>query len=275
MPGQCNCILDECLQEIYQQNIMKGCPSCAVYYLPPTTTPFDWGQLFSGSPPPTVSPSTVKATYPSSTHSQPTVSIQAQTTASSRQQTTEPQSSQSTQEQSTASIQMKTTVLSTPQSKQHQTSSTQNPSATSSQKLSTQQSSTQKLSSASTQNPTTQRLSTQNPSAAATQKQSTASTSVLLTTSTMPTPTRPALCRGIPFGIIIHSMITWNGSLCCCDGFKGDEMSINLTITGKERWENALLEIRSPKAKLFHSRTTNELRELMKHAIGENMTDFK
>ena len=55
-------------------------------------------------------------------------------------------------------------------------------------------------------------------------------------------------------------------------------MKVNLAILGSaegQQWEDALLEVRSPKAKQFVKRTGNELKVLMKLALEETMVNFR
>ena len=55
-------------------------------------------------------------------------------------------------------------------------------------------------------------------------------------------------------------------------------MRVNLAIiesAGGQRWEDALLEDKSPKAKQFIVRTSNELKLLMNFAMGTNFLNFR
>ena len=55
-------------------------------------------------------------------------------------------------------------------------------------------------------------------------------------------------------------------------------MRINLAITGSaggQQWEDALLESRSPKAKQFDKRTSNELTILMKMTLGNDFFNLR
>ncbi len=59
---------------------------------------------------------------------------------------------------------------------------------------------------------------------------------------------------------------------------KGEELRVNLAIiesAGGQRWEDALLEAKSPKAKQFVVRTSNELKLLMNFAMGTNFLNFR
>ena len=95
-------------------------------------------------------------------------------------------------------------------------------------------------------------------------------------TTPMNTTLPPTLCRMQPYGVQLTDAASWTGHVCCCDStFKGDELKINLTITGQQIWENSLKEIRSPKAKRFHSRTEKEIEILYENALGDSMTDFR
>ena len=60
-----------------------------------------------------------------------------------------------------------------------------------------------------------------------------------------------------------------------CNFLKGEELRITLTIIGEQKWEDALMEGKSPKAKQFLSRTSNELKLLMKIGIGNNFYSLR
>ena len=60
--------------------------------------------------------------------------------------------------------------------------------------------------------------------------------------------------------------------------FKGEELRVNLAIlesAGGQKWEDALLEAKSPKAKQFVARTSNELELLIKRAMGNNFLSLR
>lgn len=57
--------------------------------------------------------------------------------------------------------------------------------------------------------------------------------------------------------------------------FKGEELRITVAIIGEQKWEDALMEAKSPKAKQFISRTSNELKLLMKIGIGDNFYSLR
>ena len=56
-------------------------------------------------------------------------------------------------------------------------------------------------------------------------------------------------------------------------------MRLNLVVIGgggnQQKWEDALLEIESPKAKQFDRRLRNELNMLMKLAFGTQLLNFR
>ena len=59
---------------------------------------------------------------------------------------------------------------------------------------------------------------------------------------------------------------------------KGEELRVNLAIIESaegNKWEDALLEAKSPKAKQFVVRTSNELKLLMSLALGNNFLNFR
>ena len=57
--------------------------------------------------------------------------------------------------------------------------------------------------------------------------------------------------------------------------FQGEELRITLVIIGEQKWEDALMEGKSPKAKQFVARTSNELKVLMKIGIGDNFYNLR
>ena len=57
--------------------------------------------------------------------------------------------------------------------------------------------------------------------------------------------------------------------------FQGEELRITLAIIGEQKWEDALMEGKSPKAKQFVARTSNELKVLMKIGIGDNFYNLR
>ena len=57
--------------------------------------------------------------------------------------------------------------------------------------------------------------------------------------------------------------------------FQGEELRITLAIIGEQKWEDALMEGKSPKAKQFVARTSNELKALMKIGIGDNFYNLR
>ena len=56
-------------------------------------------------------------------------------------------------------------------------------------------------------------------------------------------------------------------------------MRVKFVIIGsagsEQKWEDALLKIRSPKAKQFDRRTRHELNILIKLALGEQLLNFR
>ena len=59
---------------------------------------------------------------------------------------------------------------------------------------------------------------------------------------------------------------------------QGEELRVNLAIIESaegSKWEDALLEAKSPKAKQFVVRTSNELKLLMNFALGNNFLNFR